>query len=333
MGKLNFSDLEPSLIDFRDHVFHGLSLPQKKFPPQFFFHDKKGSDIFRKICQLEEYYITRTEIDILRKNSKEIASIIGEKCLLIEYGSGSIEKVHPLIDTLDSPTAYIPIDIAKEHLFSYAELTSCKYPNLNVIAVVADYTQELELLNCKLLDSKEIKNKVILFAGSTIGNLDRAQAIALLKKSADLLNGQGAMLIGVDLKKDPIIMHAAYNDSQGLTAKFNLNILDNINRELNADFNLDNFYHYAPYNPTLGRIELHLISKKTQVVTISGERFTFKEGESIHSENSHKYSKEDFREIAQAAGFKLKKTWIDDNNLFSIHYLELGINSGNVVDN
>ena len=242
---------------------------------------------------------------------------------MIEYGSGSIDKVHPLIDVLDSPSAYVPIDIAKEHLFDYAELTSSKYPELNVIALAADYTQGLKLPDDKLPDEKDVKNKVILFAGSTIGNLDRSQAIALLKKSANLLNGQGSMLIGVDLKKDPTILHAAYNDSKGLTEKFNLNILNNINRELNADFNLDNFYHYAPYNPTIGRIELHLISKKSQVVTVLGEKFTFREGESIHSENSHKYSTEDLRELAESAGFKLRKTWIDENNLFSVNYLEI----------
>lgn len=323
MQKLSLCDLKPTLINFREQVLSGLSLPRKEFPPQFFFHDKLGSDIFNQICQLEEYYITRTEIDILQKNSKEIAAIIDEKCLLIEYGSGSIDKVYPLINALDSPSAYVPIDIAKEHLFDYAELTSSKYPELNVIALAADYTQGLKLPDDKIPDDKDIKNKVILFAGSTIGNLERPQAIALLKKSANLLNGQGSMLIGVDLKKDPTILHAAYNDSQGLTAKFNLNILSNINRELNADFNLDNFYHYAPYNPTIGRIELHLISKKSQVVTVLGEKFTFREGESIHSENSHKYSIEDLRELAESAGFKLRKTWIDENSLFSVNYLEI----------
>ncbi|MGD1913137.1 MAG: L-histidine N(alpha)-methyltransferase [Rivularia sp. (in: cyanobacteria)] len=323
MQKLSLCDLKPTLINFREQVLSGLSLPRKEFPPQFFFHDKLGSDIFNQICKLEEYYITRTEIDILQKNSKEIAAIIDEKCLLIEYGSGSIDKVHPLIDVLDSPSAYVPIDIAKEHLFDYAELTSSKYPELNVIALAADYTQGLKLPDDKLPDEKDVKNKVILFAGSTIGNLDRSQAIALLKKSANLLNGQGSMLIGVDLKKDPTILHAAYNDSKGLTEKFNLNILNNINRELNADFNLDYFYHYAPYNPTIGRIELHLISKKSQVVTVLGEKFTFREGESIHSENSHKYSTEDLRELAESAGFKLRKTWIDENNLFSVNYLEI----------
>ncbi|MEM9922414.1 MAG: L-histidine N(alpha)-methyltransferase [Cyanobacteria bacterium P01_D01_bin.50] len=323
MQKLTFSDLKPTLINFRNEVLHGLSLPQKEFPPQFFYHDKLGSDLFNQICQLEEYYLTRTEIDILQKNSKEIAEIIDENCLLIEYGSGSLEKVYPLIDALDSPIGYIPIDIAKEHLFDYAEFTSSRYPELDIIAVVGDYTQELKLPEDKLPDCKNVKNRVILFAGSTIGNLNSSQATTLLKKSANLLNGQGGMLIGFDLKKDPNILHAAYNDSQGVTAKFNLNILNNINRELNVDFNLDNFYHYAPYNPTLARIELHLISKKSQFVTVSGEKFSFKEGESIHTENSHKYSTEDIRYLAQEAGFKLRKSWIDDNNLFSVNYLEL----------
>ncbi|MDJ0516759.1 MAG: L-histidine N(alpha)-methyltransferase [Trichodesmium sp. MO_231.B1] len=324
MPKLTFSDLKPTLMDFSEQVLQGLSLPRKEFPPQFFFHDKKGSDIFKQICQLDEYYITRTEIEVLQQNSQEIAKIIGENCLLIEYGSGSVEKVYPLIDALQYPAGYIPIDIAKEHLFNYAEFTSSKYPDLDIIAVFADYTQqEFKLPKEKLLNDKDIKNKVILFAGSTIGNLVYSEAVALLKKSADLLNGQGGMLIGVDLKKDPNLLHAAYNDSQGLTAKFNLNIRDNINTELNGNFNLDYFYHYAPYNPTIGRIELHLVSKKSQIVTVSGQEFSFKEGESIHSENSHKYSIVDFAALALEAGFKLKKSWIDKNNLFSVNYLEL----------
>ncbi|MBT9314305.1 L-histidine N(alpha)-methyltransferase [Leptothoe spongobia] len=317
-------DLQPTLIDFRHEVLSGLSLSQKQFPPQFFFHDKYGSDLFTQICKLEEYYITRTEIDILQKNSQEIAAVLGKSCLLIEYGSGSIEKVHPLIEALDSPAAYIPIDIAREHLFTYAELTTSKYPELNVIAVAADYTQkEFRLPNEKLSNLANIENKVILFAGSTLGNLNRIEAIALLRKSAALIEGKGAMLIGIDLKKDPTVLHAAYNDSQGLTAQFNLNILSNINRELDADFDLDNFYHYAPYNPVLGRIELHLISKLSQIVTVSGQQFTFREGESIHSENSHKYSIEDIQELSAEAGFMLKETWVDDHKLFSVNYLEL----------
>ncbi|WP_365674280.1 L-histidine N(alpha)-methyltransferase [Okeania sp. SIO3I5] len=280
--------------------------------------------MFKQICKLDEYYITRTEIEVLQQNSQEIAKIIGEKCLLIEYGSGSVEKVYPIIDALESPAGYIPIDIAKEHLFDYAEFTSSKYPDLDITAVFADYTQqEFKLPDEKLLNDKDINNKVILFAGSTIGNLVYSEAVALLKKSANLLNGKGGMLIGVDLKKDPNILHAAYNDSQGLTAKFNLNILDNINRELDANFNLDDFYHYAPYNPTIGRIELHLVSKKSQNVKVLGQEFSFKEGESIHSENSHKYSIVDLGELALEAGFKLKKSWLDKNNLFSVNYLEL----------
>ena len=323
MSKLTFHDLKPTLINFGDEVLKGLSLPRKEFPPQFFFHDKKGSDIFTQICELDEYYVTKTEIDILTKNSKEITSIMGKNCLLIEYGSGSIKKVYPIIDALDTPVAYIPIDIAKEHLYSYGELTSAKYPNLDIMAVVADYTQELKLPDYSNINDKDIKNKVILFAGSTIGNLSHDDVIVLLKKSANLLEGKGGMLIGVDLKKEPKLLHAAYNDSQGLTEQFNWNILENINRELDGDFNIDNFYHYAPYNPTIGRIEMHLVSKKDQVVTVSGKQFSFKEGESIHSENSHKYSVEDFRLLAQKAGFNLKKTWIDENKLFSLHYIEI----------
>lgn len=324
MNQPIFCDLQPTLIDFRQEVLNGLSLPQKQFPPQFLFHDEYGSDLFTQICQLEEYYITRTEIGILKKNSQAIAAAIGKNCLLVEYGSGSMEKIHSVIETLDSPAAYVPIDIAKEHLSAYADLTSSKYPNLNVVAVVGDYTQRgFTLPSEQLPDPASVDNKVILFAGSTIGNLNYPQAVTLLRKSADLLEGRGAMLIGVDLKKDPATLHAAYNDSPGVTAKFNLNILSNINKELDANFDLNNFYHHAPYNPVLGRIELHLISKRPQTVTVAGQTFTFREGESIHTENSHKYSIEDFRELSAEAGFTLKETWTDDQRLFSVNYLEL----------
>lgn len=324
-NNLVYKDLNPTLLNFKEEVLRGLSLSRKVFPPQFFFNNKRGSDIFTKICQLEEYYITRTEVDILTRNRKMIAEIIGKDCLLIEYGSGSIDKVYPLIDALETPHTYIPIDIAKEHLLSYGELTNLRYPALDVVAIAADFTKDNFSLPAEYQTgvNKAIKNKVILFAGSTIGNFTYKEAVALLKQSARLLNGQGGMLIGVDLKKDPNLLHAAYNDREGLTADFNLNILEDINEELGADFDTEGFYHYAPYNPTIGRIELHLVSKKAQTVTIDGQQFSFKEGESIHTENSHKYSVADFRQLAQEAGFELAHTWIDEQQLFSVHYIKL----------
>lgn len=222
------------------------------------------------------------------------------------------------MNALASPAGYVPIDIATEHLQEFAKLTETQYPNLDVLPLVADYTQDLRLPTAQ----KAVKRKVIFFAGSTIGNLTQPDAIALLKRSAKRVGQGGGMLIGVDLKKDPAILHVAYNDALGITAQFNLNVLQVINRELNADFVVEDFYHYAPYNPSLGRIEMHLISKRQQQVRIGNDKFFFEEGESIHTENSYKYSTEDFRWLAQRAGFELKKTWKDANNFFSLNYLE-----------
>lgn len=317
MQNLSFYDYHPTLLNFRDEVLKGLSLPQKKFPPQFFYHDQKGSDLFNQICKLDEYYVTCTEIKILRKNIKEISNIIGENCLLIEYGSGSVDKAYLLLDSLHNPNSYLPIDIAKIHLLNYAKTTAKRYPHLKVIALNADYTNNIEIPS----DVKNIQNKVIFFAGSTIGNLDYSDAIALLKQSVHLLEGKGGLLIGVDLKKDPNILHSAYNDQEGITADFNLHVLENINQELNANFNINNFSHYAFYNPYYGRIEMHLISKISQDIKVADQVFHFKAGESIHTENSYKYSQEDFEFLAKEGGFNIEKKWSDPQEFFALYYL------------
>lgn len=317
MNNLTFYDYHPTLLNFREEVIRGLSLPQKKFPPQFFYHDQKGSDLFNQICELDEYYVTRTEVKILKDNIEEISQVIGENSLLIEYGSGSVDKAYLLLDSLKYPYGYMPIDIAKIHLLDYTKITAQKYPHLKIIAVIADYTNDIKLPT----EVKNIDNKVIFFAGSTIGNLEDKEAIALLKQSAHLLEGEGGLLIGVDLKKDPNILHSAYNDSKGITAKFNLHVLENINQELNANFDLNTFAHYAFYNPYRSRIEMHLMSKISQDVQVENQSFHFQAGETIHTENSHKYSQEDFEKLAHKGGFKIQKTWIDDQELFALYYL------------
>ncbi len=313
-------DYQPSRLDLRETVIKGLSRPRKQLPPLLFYCNEYGSDLFNQICDLPEYYPTRTEIRILEENKEEIAQFLGDRILLVEYGSGSGKKVYPLLNSLSDPVAYMPIDISKEHLFSYSELTSQKYPHLETIAVVADYTRDLDLPECQ---NQTPSKKAIYFAGSTIGNLENHEAIDLLKKSAQRVGKGGGMLIGTDLKKEPRILHSAYNDAAGVTAKFNLNMLTIINSQLGADFNLDRFYHYAFYNPIRGRIEMHLISACPQVVTIDNYQFAFEEGESIHTENSHKYGEEEFRELAEAAGFTLEKTWTDPDRLFGVRYLSL----------
>ncbi|AFY69513.1 methyltransferase [Thalassoporum mexicanum PCC 7367] len=314
--KITLHDYQPQLASFRQEVLAGLAMPRKQFPPTFLFYDKRGSDLFIDICSTSEYYVTRTEVKILQQNNAEIAEYIGDRALLIEYGSGSSPKIHALLDALHAPVAYMPIDIEKAHLLDAAEKISHKYPNLDVVAIVADYTKQLHLPQIE-----GAHQKVVFFAGGTIGNLNPKQAIALLSQARQLVAPAGGMLVGVDLKKDPNRLHAAYNDAQGITAEFNLNILANINRELNANFDLDCFSHYAFYNPTEGRIEMHLVSLKAQTVIVAGQEFAFKAGESIHTENSYKYSLDDFKYVAQAAGFTLRKTWLDQNRLFSVHYL------------
>lgn len=313
-------DLHPTLLDFEQEVLRGLAQTPKTFPPQFLFHDAKGSDLFNQICATEEYYVTRTEIDLLHTYAADIAQLIGQDALLIEYGSGSVEKVYPLLNALGSLAAYAPIDIAQDHLSSYVMKTAAAYPHVPIAGIRGDFTGHLELPD----ELQAIENKVILFTGSTIGNFDREQAIKLLQQSAQLLHHQGHMLIGVDLKKDPNRLHCAYNDSLQITAAFNYNILANINRELDANFDPDQFYHYAPYNPFLGRIEMHLISKCPQWVTVAGQEFFFRAGETLHTENSHKYSIEDFKALVMAAGLTLEQTWIDPGSLFSLHWVNLG---------
>ncbi len=312
-------ELKPTLLDFRTEVLKGLSQTPKTFPPQFLFHDEKGSDLFNQICRTQDYYVTRTETAILQTYYEEMAQVMGNQYLLIEYGSGSVEKVYPLLGAKNSPAIYAPIDIARDHLESYVARTSQAYPSISVVGLHADFTRGLLLPD----DLKANPNKLILFTGGTIGNLTRTEAAELLQKSAILLEGQGNLLIGADLKKDPVRIHAAYNDSEGVTAEFNLNVLRVINRELEANFELNSFYHYAPYNPTLGRIEMHLVSTRPQMVTVSGQDFYFREGESIHTENSHKYSVEDFKDLVATTGLTLRKTWMDPDHLFSVHWVSV----------
>jgi dimethylhistidine N-methyltransferase len=317
MQNLHFSDMKPKTSDFCNEVLLGFSKPQKAIHPKFLF-DKHGADIFEQICELEEYYITRTEFALLRTHCKEIAELIGEKCLLIEYGSGNSQKFRIFLDVLKEPSAYMPIDISKEYMLKGSEEISKAYPELDVISVCADITQKLVI---PLYDKKAVKTKVIFFPGSTIGNLNYLEAVELLNQSANIVGTGGGMLLGVDLKKDPQILHAAYNDSQNITADFNLNLLARINRELDGNFDLSAFSHYAFYNPKEGRIEMHLVSLKKQVVSIKGQEFSFQIGESIHTENSYKFSIDEVEDLSKKCGFKLKKVWSDPDNFCGMFYL------------
>ncbi len=319
MNNLEFYDYKPHLSSLREEIFKGLTQPQKAIAPKFFY-DKRGSELFDQICEVEEYYPTRTEIHLLKTYCRDIAQLVGQDCLLIEYGSGSSAKVRLLLDALPHLAGYMPIDISQEHMLqASAELAQC-YPDLDVIAVCADYTQDFQL---PPYSKKPVNHKLIFFPGSTIGNLHPQEAIHLLKTSASLLDKGDGMLIGVDLKKDPAILNAAYNDAQGVTAEFNLNLLERINQELNANFDLSHFRHWAFYNKDESRIEMHLVSLKEQTVIIDKTPFHLRQDETIHTENSYKYSIEEFQDMANYAGFDAQQVWKDADHLFSLHYLTI----------
>jgi len=315
----SFDDLAPEADDFLTEVVKGLSQRPKTLPCKFFY-DERGSALFDAICELPEYYPTRTEIALLEAISGDLARHIGPHAHLIEYGCGSVKKVRPLLDALEAPAAYVAVDISREHLLDAAQTLAGDYPDLDVHAVCADFTRPFEVrqpAGCP--DAR----RVGFFPGSTLGNFMPDDARRFLANAVELLGPGGAMVIGIDLKKDVGILHAAYNDAQGVTADFNLNLLTRINRELGGDFDLGQFRHQAHYNGDAGRIEMHLYSAVEQAVHIDGATFRFREGESIHTENSHKYSIKEFQSLARDAGFEPAQVWTDDAQLFSIHYLTI----------
>jgi dimethylhistidine N-methyltransferase len=304
--------------DFARELLAGLSQSPRAVPPKYFY-DAAGSALFDRICELPEYYPTRTELGILRAHAAELAGWIGPDAEIVEFGAGSLHKVRVLLDALPRPRRFVPIDISTEHLLGAAERLRRDYPGLAVEPVAADFTAPFELPRAQ-------GRRVGFFPGSSIGNFDPAEALSFLRQAATLLRegGEGSgLLIGVDLVKDPALLHAAYNDAAGVTAAFNLNLLARANRELGANFALDGFFHHACYLPTRQRIEMHLVSRREQHVRLCGREFTFAEGEAIHTENSYKYSVAGFRALASQAGFEPGPAWRDPKGLFSLHWLAL----------
>ena len=313
-----FHDLAPGEESFRDAVLSGLRCTRKRIPCKFFY-DARGSALFEAICRLPEYYPTRTEIVILEDNSADIAAHMGRNCRLIEFGSGASQKVRILLPALDRPAAYVPVDISREHLRDAATGLAEDFPSVPVIAVCADYTRPFSLPPLPGAGGK----KVGFFPGSTIGNFEPDAAVAFLANYARILGPGGEMLIGVDLKKDPEILDAAYNDRAGVTAAFNLNLLERVNRELDGDLDIDRFEHVAFYNEAEGRVEIYIRSLVGQQARIAGAHFRFAEDELIHTEYSYKYSVPEFRALAGRAGFRPVDTWTDPAELFSVHYFRL----------
>jgi len=282
-----------------------------------YFYDQRGSELFDQICNLDEYYPTRTELALMHDHVEEVADLVGPRAAVIEYGAGSSTKVRLLLDHLIEPAAYVPVDISAEYLEQQARELAADYPDVHVQPVFADFTRPFDLPKHPV----EPKTNLIFFPGSTIGNLTRQQALELLEVMAAVAKPGGAALIGVDLRKDPGVLRAAYNDSEGVTAAFNLNVLERLNRELGANFDLDRFEHVAVYDDEKGRIEMRLISTCPQTVAIADTKLRFTRGEYIITEYSHKYSIEEFHGLARRAGFTPERSWVDDDDLFSVHYL------------
>jgi len=314
-NKLRFHDLHSTTSEFASDVLQGLNKRPAAIPPKYFY-DAKGSQLFDAITKLPEYYQTRTEIAILQDNVDEIAHHVGTGNLLIEPGGGSCAKVHLLLEGL-RPMAYVPMDISSQHLRLATEELAATFPWLEIHATCTDFTQSMALPPTALENIEG--TKVAFFPGSSIGNFDPGGAVRFLTSIAQLVNPEGYLLIGVDLKKDKSILHAAYNDAVGITAQFNLNLLQRINHELNADFNLSDWQHKAIYNEQAGRIEMHLVSLREQQINIGQNSFKFACGETIHSENSYKYTTREFIKLAQQAGFQSVALWVDADNLFSVH--------------
>ena len=313
-GNVSFRNEHPAAGDNREEVLAGLKQAQKVINPKYFY-DEKGSQLFDRITRLPEYYPTRTEIDILTRHRQEISEACEKGCLFIEPGSGSCEKARLLLDDLQ-PSAYVPVDISADFLLQAAIQLGKEYPWLAVRAVCADFNN-----SWSFVDDLPAGKRVVFYPGSTIGNLEPDNALKFLKRVRAMVGTAGGMLIGVDLHKSSTRLNAAYNDTQGITAEFNCNVLVCLNGLLDAEFDPATFAHHAFYNNEKQRIEMHLVSEQAQTVRCNGSHIEFDKGETIHTENSYKYTLAGFTALAAKAGLRLERSWLDDDDLFSVHYL------------
>lgn len=303
---------------FLTDVLLGLSSRPKSLPCKYFY-DARGSQLFEDICELEEYYLARTEHAIMRQYVGEMGQQIGPGVMLIEYGSGSSYKTRLLLDHLEDPVAYVPVDISRDHLLQTCQQLSIDYPHIEILPVCADFVQPFELPD----SARPSTHSAVFFPGSTIGNLLPDQIPVLLRRIGELCGRGGGLLIGIDLQKDPCIIEAAYNDRAHVTDEFNMNLLVRINYELAGDFDRSSFRHRAFYNSQQGRVEIYLESTRDQTVSVSGHAFQFVEGERIHTEYSHKYTVEQFAAMAADAGLTLRKSWTDPKRYFAVLHFAL----------
>ena len=318
LGEGRVSTAMSSKLLFREEVLEGLGKAEKTLPCKYFY-DARGSQLFEEICELEEYYPTRTELGIMEAHGPQMAQAIGPEASVIEYGSGSSRKTRVLLDVLENPAVYVPIDISRETLLESAEAISKQYPEIEVCPVSADYLSPVALPE----GLREGERRVVYFPGSTIGNFVPDDARAFLSRMVEQAGPRGGVLIGVDLKKDVETLERAYDDEAGVTASFNRNLLARINRELRADFAVESFVHEARWNPEEGRVEMHLVASEACEVEIGEERIHFGAGESIHTESSYKYEIAEFEELAHSAGLVRRACWTDPENLFGILYFEV----------
>lgn len=314
--KIIFHNNHPSVGDMYQEIVSGFSQAPRIISPKYFY-DKKGSHLFDQITETQDYYPTRSEVSILQKCKNHFVDYMPENCVLIEPGGGSYSKVMNFINEL-RPSVYVPIDISSQYLKASSEELADMLPWLQICAICDDYSKPM-----KISSDVPKRSRVAFFPGSSIGNFHPHDAIKFLKQVARWVGENGQLLIGIDLKKDKNLLERAYDDREGVTAKFNLNLLSRINQELSANFDLNNWKHRAIYNAELGRIEMHLVSMCDQEVTIHDQKYSFAADEYIHTECSYKYTADEFVELAKQAGFISQKLWLDDNELFSVHLLQV----------
>jgi dimethylhistidine N-methyltransferase len=306
---------------FLSDVLEGLSKSLKTLPCKYFY-DERGSRLFEQICELDEYYVTRSELEIMESSVHEMVQLVGPGADILEFGSGTGIKTRMLLKALDLPRSYTPMDISAEILLLTSEELEESFPGLRISPVLADYTDEFPFL--ELFSADRTGKKLVYFPGSTLGNFDRAEAAAFLSRVRVLLGPGGGLLIGLDLVKSEAVLNLAYDDPGGVTAEFNKNLLYRMNRELQADFDPDSFRHLANYNHALDRIEMFLVSERDQVVTIGGTPIPISAGEAIHTESSHKYTISGFSALAGERGFRVRANWTDEQDYFAVLYLEVG---------
>jgi dimethylhistidine N-methyltransferase len=313
---VEFTDFAPSHSRLVDELLDGLREAPKRIPSKLLY-DANGSKLFEQICKLDEYYLTRTELSIMREHAPAMAEALGARCLLIEFGSGAGTKTELLLDALAEPAAYVPIDISRSVLEHSSEQLERRYPDLAILPVCADYTSEYRIPEAP----RTAESVAVYFPGSTIGNFTPDEAKGFLERIATVCGPAGGLLVGVDLDKDRGILESAYDDASGVTAAFELNVLERLNREFGADFRLDSFAYRSFYEPRMRRIEMYLVSLARQRVTVAGEEIGFGEGECVLTEFSHKFTLQGFETLAEGAGFVVERVWTDPERRFSVQYL------------